>query len=122
MADKEMMERPQEAKRQIRSLYNIIQEKGEVVLTLDMPGVKKEDLSISVENSELRVTGKRSEEDTSGTYLVRERRYGDFSNSFTLDDTIDQNNVDALLENGLLTIKLHLKEEVKPKRIEIKTS
>ena len=122
MADKELMERPQETKGQIRSLYSIIEEKGEVTVTLDMPGVKKKDLSISIENSELRVTGKRDDEDTSGTYLVRERRYGDFSNSFTLDDTIDQNNVEASLESGLLTIKLHLREEVKPKRIEIKTS
>lgn len=122
MEDKELMERPQETKGQIRSLYSIIEEKGEVTVTLDMPGVKKENLSISIENSELRVTGKRDGEDTSGTYLVRERRYGDFSNSFTLDDTIDQNNVEASLENGLLTIKLHLKEEVKPKRIEIKTT
>ncbi len=122
MADKEVMERPQEARRQIRPLYSIVENKGEVMLTIDMPGVKKEDLSISIENSELRLSGKRPDEELNGRYLVRERRRGDFVNSFTLDDTIDENNVDASLENGLLTVKLHLKEEVKPKRIQIKSS
>ncbi len=122
MADKEIMERPEETRRQIRPLYSITEDKGEVTIYLDMPGVGKEDLSISIENNELRVIGKRGGEDTSGNYLVRERRTGDFANSFTLDNTIDQNNVDASLESGLLTIKLHLKEEVKPKRIQIKTS
>lgn len=122
MADKEVMERPQETRRQIRPLYTIVENKGEVTLTIDMPGVKKEDLSISIESSELRVVGRRSEEDVQGRYLVRERRQGDFANSFTLDDTIDHNNVEASLENGLLTVKLHLKEEVKPKHIQIKTS
>jgi HSP20 family protein len=122
MAEKEIVEKPQEARRQIRPLYSIVENKGEVTLTIDMTGVKKEDLSISIENSELRVSGKRPEEETQGRYLVRERRYGDFVNTFTLDDTIDQNNVDASLDNGLLTVKLHLKEEVKPKRIQIKSS
>ena len=122
MADKDMMEKYQETRRQIRPLYRIIENKGEVTLTVDMPGVRKEDLSISIENSELRVAGKRTEEDREGRYLVMERRQGDFANSFTLDETIDQNNVEATLENGLLTVKLHLKEEVKPRRIQIKSS
>jgi HSP20 family protein len=122
MADKEIMESTQDTRRQIRPLYSIVENRGEVILTIEMPGVKKDDLSISIENSELRVAGKRSENDPNGRYLVRERRQGDFVNSFTLDDTIDQNKVDASLDNGLLTVKLHVKEEVKPKRIEIKTS
>jgi len=122
MDDKNVVAKPQETSRQIRPLYCIAEDKGEVTIRLEMPGVRKGDLAISIENSELRVTGKRSKDAITGNYLVRERRHGDFANSFTLDDTIDQNNVEASLENGLLTIKLHLKEEVKPKRIQIKTS
>ena len=121
MADKEIAERTQETRRQIRPMYRIIENKGEVTLTIDMPGVQKEDLSMSIENSELRVIGKRSNEGQEGRYLVRERRQGDFANSFTLDETIDQNNVEATLEHGVLTVKLHVKEEVKPRRIQIKT-
>ena len=122
MADSELMEKTDETRRQIRPLYSIFEEKGVVTVTMEMPGVSKENLSISVENKELRVVGKRTDEEMEGTFLVRERRFGDFANVFTLDDTIDQNNINASLEDGVLTLTLHLKEEVKPKRIEIKSS
>ena len=78
MADKEIMETTKDTGRQIRPLYSIVENKGEVTLTIEMPGVKKQDLAISIENSELRVAGKRSGNDPNGRYLVRERRQGDF--------------------------------------------
>ena len=122
MADNEVMERTQEARRRIRPLYKITEKKGEVYITMEMPGVQKNDLSVSIENRELRVIGNRPDNAEQGNYLVRERRDGDFSHAFTIDDTIDQNSIDATLENGVLTIALQQKEEVKPKRIQIKTS
>jgi HSP20 family protein len=122
MADRELMERGADARVQIRPLYTIFEEKGVVKVRMEMPGVSKENLSVSIENRELRVIGKRSADETEGTFIIRERRAGDYANVFTLDDTIDQNRIDASLEKGMLTITLHLKEEVKPKRIEIKAS
>ena len=59
MADNEVMERTQEARRRIRPLYKITEKKGEVYITMEMPGVQKNDLSVSIENRELRVIGNR---------------------------------------------------------------
>ena len=121
MADREVAEQKETEARQIRHLYGIHENEGNVIITMEMPGVKKEDLTINVEGNELRARGQRDPAVESGTFLIRERRQGDFVQSFTLDDTIDQNRIDATLDKGVLSITLHLKEEVKPKLIEIKT-
>ena len=121
MADKDVVERQERETRQIRPMYSIHENKGNVTIIMEMPGVQKEDLAIHVEANEMRVRGRRKQEGSSGAYLIRERRQGDYSQTFTLDDTIDQNRIDASLEKGILTITLNLKEEVKPKLIEIKT-
>ena len=120
MADRDVAERTETSARQIRPMYGIHEEKGSVVITMEMPGVSKGNLAINIESNELRVRGQRSLMDGTGTFLVRERRQGDFAQSFILDDTIDQNRIDAILERGVLTIVLNLKEEVKPRLIDIK--
>jgi HSP20 family protein len=122
MADKELMNNATQERLQIRPLYKIQEIEGKVVISIEMPGVKKEDLKINIENSELRVYGGREQIVEGGAYLVRERRAGDFVQVFTLDDTVDPNKVDATLERGMLTVELHLKEEVKPRLIQIKSS
>jgi HSP20 family protein len=91
-----------------------------VLLKLDMPGVKKESLDINVEDNEMRITGRREATDVEGTYLLRERARGDFQTVYTLDDTIDVSKIDARLDNGVLTVTLHVKEAVKPRKITVK--
>lgn len=95
--------------------------KKEFILTLDIPGVKKEDVKIEFENGRLSVSGERKEEKE----VKDERRhlseayYGSFQRSFTLPGKIDENKVDAHYENGVLTVKIPRLETSKAKAIEI---
>jgi HSP20 family protein len=92
---------------------------GRIEVTVEMPGVRQESLEVRIEGNELRVLGRR-EEGEEFTYHVRERRPGDFFQAWTLDETIDQSKVDAVLRNGLLTLTLDLKEQEKPRTVRIR--
>jgi len=92
---------------------------GRIEVKVEMPGVRQENLEVRIEGNELRVLGRR-EEGEDFTYLVRERRPGDFFQASTLDDTIDQSKVDAVLRNGLLTLTLDQKDQVKPRTVRIR--
>lgn len=109
------------SERVVRPLGNICEENGQVVLRLEMPGVSKDDVDIRIEENHLTVRGPRQGADTQGSYLVRERSRGDFYQRFTLDQTVDQTKVDARMNRGVLTVSLSLKDEVKPRRIEVKS-
>ncbi len=117
MADKTIQQRT----RYIKPRYAVHEaENGQLNVRVEMPGVDKEDLDRRVENNELRVLGRR-EPEKDQHYLLRERAQGDFLQAFTLDQTVDQNKVDAILEKGILTIRLDLKEKVKPRTIKIRS-
>lgn len=109
-----------EPRRQIAPAADICEDKGRVVLRLEMPGVEKNDLSIRIENDELIIKAERREEPVEGVYLIRERRRADYEKRYTLDDTIDRNKVDAVMKNGVLLLTLHIRESSKPKKIDIK--
>jgi len=100
----------------------VVEENGKVQVRLEMPGVTQGDLEIHVEGSELTVVGKRQEPATHGTWLVRERRRGDFHKTFAVDHSIDLDKVDAELANGILTLTLPIKEAAKPRKIEIRSA
>lgn len=95
------------------------------ILDIDLPGFKKEDVNIDLENGYLTISAKREHkvdnEDKKENFVRRERSYGQFSRSFHVGD-ISQDEIEAHLENGTLTIKLPKEEEKKAKsnRIEIK--
>lgn len=99
---------------------SIREEDHKVILIMELPGVEKGDVSISVEDDELKVLGKRRVPDRSGSYVIRERRLGDYFASYTLDDTIDRDRIEAESSLGVLTVTLHLKEASKPKQITVK--
>jgi HSP20 family protein len=94
---------------------------GNIVLKLEMPGVSRENLDIDVDSGELAITGRRPEQQSAGTFLVRERPRGSFRQVYTLDDTIDPAKIDAVLEAGILTLTLHRKEAVKPRKITVRS-
>jgi HSP20 family protein len=102
---------------------DIHQDADKLVIEAEMPGMKKEDLSITMENNVLTLAGKRtSESEKEGTnYHVRERRTGEFSRSFRLPDTADGEKITADLTNGVLTLMVPTREEAKPRRIEVKS-
>lgn len=100
---------------------NVEETENSVVLTADLPGISKKDLSIVLKEDILTISGERSQErDASNNrYSISERKFGKFSRSFDIDG-IDGSNIDASLEDGVLTVILNKKAEVKAKKITIK--
>lgn len=98
---------------------SIAEDSGIVTVKLEMPGVAKEGLEVRVEGNELAISGERGKDSPRGRYLIRERRSDSYRKLFTLDDTIAHDEVDASLADGILTLRLKVKEAAKPRRIEI---
>ena len=107
------------AHRTLRPVSNICQDDGKVLLRVEMPGVTKDKVDVRVENDTLTIRGERQTPE-SANYLVQERMVAPFERTYTLDDSIDRENVEAHMEHGVLTLTLHLREQVKPRKIEIK--
>ncbi len=91
-------------------------------IELELPGVAKEDLEITVEQGKLTVTAERKAPETERQYWLCERRFGRFERSFQLPKNIDAESIKADLTNGLLTLTLSKKPEAQPRKIEIRTS
>ena len=104
----------------VQAPCSICEEDGKIRLRVEMPGVSKEGIEVSVEKNELAISGKVESWETPGTYLLRERRHGEFRKRFIIDDTIDREKIDATVVNGVLTLTLNTKETAKPRKIEIK--
>ena len=100
---------------------DVYEDEHKVVLKLEVPGVKEQDLDVQVENQTLTVRGQRSfeKEEKEENFQRIERRYGSFSRSFTLPITINTESVNASYENGVLKIELAKREEAKPKQIKV---
>ncbi|ADN02673.1 Hsp20/alpha crystallin family protein [Spirochaeta thermophila] len=116
----------QEARKEERvfrpPVYDVREEDGKIVVRMEMPGVDKDGVEISVEDNTLTVVGHRKDTLPEGAYLVRERRMCDYRRVFTLDETVDPESIEARLENGVLFLTLQVKESAKPKKIEVKTA
>ncbi|HVE85721.1 MAG TPA: Hsp20/alpha crystallin family protein [Myxococcales bacterium] len=100
-----------------------VRETGEsYVFTADLPGMKEEDLDLSLTGNRLTISGSRqAEEKKEGeTYHSIERSYGSFSRTFTIPEGCDLDNVSADLKHGVLTLTVPKKESVKPRRISLK--
>ena len=93
----------------------------ELVLKAELPDMTREDIDITVEKSTLTIKGdKKFASDVKEENFHRiERRYGAFSRSFALPETVDEAKVSADYKNGVLTVKLPLREEAKPRQIKV---
>ncbi len=93
----------------------------ELVLKAELPDMSREDIDINIENFVLTIKGeKKALADVKDEqYHHVERRYGSFSRSFSLPQTVDPNKVSAEYKNGVLTVKLPLREEAKPRSIKV---
>lgn len=89
----------------------------------ELPGFRKEDVDITLENQMLTISAERKEsnekKEDKGGWLLRERRNTRFMRSFTLPATISEQKVDAKLNDGVLTITLNKREETKPRKIQV---
>jgi len=88
-------------------------------LKVEMPGVSKEGLEISVENNELSIVGRRTLPPIDGTIIHRESRREDFRRVFELDPSIDTGKIAARIDQGILTLTLPKAEQVKPRKIAV---
>jgi HSP20 family protein len=88
-------------------------------LEVEMPGVNKEGLDISVENNELTITGRRSFPAVEGTLIHHESRPENFRRTFDLDPSIDANKISAKIDQGLVRLTLPKAEHVKPRKITV---
>lgn len=112
----------EETRRALVPASRVFEDNGQIQVRLEMPGVAKDDLEIRVEGSELTIIGKRQDQASHGTWLIRERRRGDFRKTFSVDSSIDLEKIVAELSAGILTLTLPMKEAAKPRRIEIRSA
>ena len=107
-----------------RPSVDVYETEGSYVLKADLPGMKKEDIKLDVNDGVLTIQGeKKLEEKTENDNYVRmERSYGSFTRSFTLTDNVDTENIQAAYKDGVLEITLSKKEEAKPKEINIEVN
>jgi HSP20 family protein len=90
----------------------------------ELPGFKKEEIDVTLENQTLTISAERNVEnkqgdEKKGDMLLHERRYSRFLRSFTLPPTVDEGSVNAKLNDGVLTITLNKREETKPRKIQV---
>lgn len=89
------------------------------MLEIELPGVNKEGLEISVENNELTVLGRRVLPQIEGTLIHRESRLENFRRTFELDPSIDADKISARMEQGVAKLTLPRAEHVKPRKITV---
>ena len=93
----------------------------ELVLKAELPDMSREDIDITVENFVLTIKGEKKfgADVKEEQFHHVERRYGSFTRSFSLPQTVDAGKVSAEYRNGVLTVKLPLREEAKPRQIKV---
>ncbi len=95
---------------------------GDLVIRAELPGVKLEDVDITLQDSVLTISGqhKTEREEESGGYHIRERRHGSFRRSMTLPEGVDDSKIHARFEDGVLEVTVEGAAAVRePKRIQI---
>jgi HSP20 family protein len=100
---------------------DIYEDEHNVTLKIDVPGIDEKDINVHVENNTLTVHGERKfeKEEKEENYRRVERQYGSFTRTFTLPNTVDQENVQADYDKGVLKVKLAKKAEARPKQIKV---
>jgi HSP20 family protein len=100
---------------------DVYEDEHGITLKMEVPGIDEKDIDIRLENNTLSVRGERKfeKEEKEENFQRVERRYGTFTRSFTLPNTVDTNNVTADYDKGVLVLKLAKRAEAKPKQIKV---
>jgi HSP20 family protein len=108
----------------LRIPLDVMENDEEFIVKADVAGIDPDNIEITYTDNNLSIKAEildeREEKSEEGRYHLRERRYGTFSRTISMPGTVDVENIQAETENGVLKIHLPKKEEVKPRRIEIK--
>jgi HSP20 family protein len=110
---------PREA---LQAAFDVKETKEAFVFKADVPGIDVKDVEVKIQQNRLTISGKREQEKTEQgeTYYAYERSYGSFIRSFTLPEGVDADNIAAELKEGVLTLTLPKKPEMKPRRVAVK--
>ncbi len=102
-------------KPRVAPAVDVYENKDEILVLADLPGVSKDGLVVRLEDSELLIQGSQADEADASSW-----RALDFYRTFRVPNTVDPAGVSAELKNGVLSVKLKKREEAKPKQIEVK--
>jgi HSP20 family protein len=92
------------------------------IVTAAVPGLKPEDLNISIVGDTVTISGEMKEDkEEQANYIYRERRFGPFNRTLTLPTPLNPDKAEALIENGVLTLTIPKAETARPKSIKVKT-
>ena len=99
--------------------FNVIEREDGYYLTADVPGVREEDIDVTVQDSYLVISGSRNAEERKegDNYFIYERRYGNFSRAFALPENADSGSVEAHMKDGALEVRVGKRESAKPRKI-----
>ncbi|MGQ0736075.1 MAG: Hsp20/alpha crystallin family protein [Acidobacteriota bacterium] len=103
---------------------DIFEADGNLVLKAELPDMRREDIDVTVENHSLTIRGERQMNDElrkEGFHRI-ERAYGSFARTFSLPATVDAGKIKAEYKNGVLTLRLPLREEAKPRTINVEVA
>ena len=106
--------------------FDVIEREDEIVVRAPVPGFKTEDIDITVQGDVLTVSGTLREDaeasDENGAYHLREWRSAAFRRAMTLPEQVNADGAEARVEDGVLTLTLPKREDVKPRKIEVLSS
>ncbi|MCB0361407.1 MAG: Hsp20/alpha crystallin family protein [Bdellovibrionales bacterium] len=102
---------------------NIVENEANFLISADLPGMKKEDIHIDLNDGVLSLSGERSEEKETSEQNFRrfEKRYGKFVRSFRLPENVQSEKIEAKYENGVLEVNIPKSEKAMPKKIQVKS-
>ncbi|MCI5149793.1 MAG: Hsp20/alpha crystallin family protein [Candidatus Electrothrix sp. MAN1_4] len=103
-------------------VVDILETENDFVLKVELPGVEKDDVEVSIDNRILTIKGEKKNDTTDKKVHRTECRYGTFIRNFTLPQDVDVDKVEAACKNGVLSLTLTKMEQAKPKQIEVKVN
>ncbi len=103
---------------------DIAEDKDRITVSVDLPGLDRDDVKVAIEDNRLTISGERKFEKKSEDreWSRVERAYGAFTRTFTLPNIIDTDHVEATMDRGVLTVVLPKREEAKPKQIDVRVA
>ena len=100
---------------------DVVRHENDVTLRLDVPGIDRELIEVTVDRGILSISGKREEERTENDkFFVRERTMGTFTRRMRLPESLNADAVEASYDNGVLEVRIPVLEQAKPRKIEVR--
>ncbi|GAB4339192.1 MAG: Hsp20/alpha crystallin family protein [Desulfobulbaceae bacterium] len=107
---------------EISPSVDIFEEEGHLVLKAELPGIKKDDLNVTITENRITISGEKKQEEKveKKDYHWVERTYGSFTRSFRLPDNVNSDAAEATFKDGVLEVRIPKTEEAKERKIDVK--